>query len=245
MSRYVIRHCNTFHEPWVTYQTIPISADPEPPPKSTKGKRKIITQSLSLNLHVVGLHFVESITGIEEIVVRPLVNPVSRRGRNDLINQLLIKRVPLSIVIDNGKIGQGMRSCKCTNHNLYTGGCQWQWQVCVSDAMVSVCMSRWVSVCVSFLLISFKLSSGCLFSPHHDNQGGVQKATPQVTLYEPHTAEESLRRCRSGRNSKEFPHLVRMDRCCLVIRTRWGNSDTCCFHHMRGSVSWGTCCTLV
>jgi hypothetical protein len=27
-----------------------------------------------------------------------------------LINQLLIKRVDLSIVIDNGKIGQGMRS---------------------------------------------------------------------------------------------------------------------------------------
>ncbi len=101
-----------------------------------------------------------------------------------LINQILIKRVGLSIVIDNGKIGQGMRSCKCTNHNLYAGGCQWQWQVCVSDAMVSVCMSRWVSVCVSFLLISFKLSSGCLFSPHHVNQGGVQKTTPQVTLYE-------------------------------------------------------------
>ncbi len=41
-----------------------------------------------------------------------------------LINQLLIKRVGLSIVIDNGKIGQGMRSCKCTNHNLHAGGCQ-------------------------------------------------------------------------------------------------------------------------
>ena len=41
-----------------------------------------------------------------------------------LINQLLIKRVDLSIVIDNGKIGEGMRSCKCTNHNLYADGCQ-------------------------------------------------------------------------------------------------------------------------
>ena len=41
-----------------------------------------------------------------------------------LINQLLIKRVVLSIVIDNGNIGQGMRSCKCTNHDLYAGGCQ-------------------------------------------------------------------------------------------------------------------------
>jgi hypothetical protein len=45
-------------------------------------------------------------------------------GGPGAINQLLIKRVGLSIVIDNGKIGQGMRSCKCTNHNLYAGGCQ-------------------------------------------------------------------------------------------------------------------------
>jgi hypothetical protein len=46
-----------------------------------------------------------------------------------------------------------------------------------------------VPVCV-IPLLSFKLSSGCLFSPHHVNQGGVQKATvPQVTLYEPHTSE--------------------------------------------------------
>ena len=67
---------------------------------------------------------------------------------------------------------------------------------CVNDAMVSVCMCRCVCVCVSLQLISFKLSSGYLFSPHHVNQGGVQKATPQVTLYEPHTAEESLRRHR-------------------------------------------------
>jgi hypothetical protein len=60
-------------------------------------------------------------------------------------------------------------------------------------------------VCVSFQLLSFKLSSGCLFSPHHVNQGDVQKPTPQVTLYEPHTAEESLRRLRSGRNSQVLP----------------------------------------
>ncbi len=60
-------------------------------------------------------------------------------------------------------------------------------------------------MCVSFLLIFFKLSSGCLLSPHHVNQGGVQKATPQVTLYESHTAEESLRRCRSDRNSQVLP----------------------------------------
>jgi hypothetical protein len=23
-----------------------------------------------------------------------------------------------------------MRSCQCTSHDLYVGGCQWQWQVC-------------------------------------------------------------------------------------------------------------------
>ena len=30
--------------------------------------------------------------------------------------------------------------------------------VCAGDTMVSVCMSRWVCVCVSFLLLCFKLS---------------------------------------------------------------------------------------
>jgi hypothetical protein len=56
---------------------------------------------------------------------------------------------------------------------------------------VSVC----VCVCVSFLGLSVKWRSGCLFnlfSPHHVNQGGVQNVqnpTPEVTLYEPHTAE--------------------------------------------------------
>ena len=50
-----------------------MSTDPDPTPKPTRGKRKkIITKSLSLNLHAVGSHFVGSITGIEEI---PVVNP--------------------------------------------------------------------------------------------------------------------------------------------------------------------------
>jgi hypothetical protein len=54
-----------------------------------------------------------------------------------------------------------------------------------------------VCVCVCVCHYSkFKLSSRCWFSPHHINQGGVQRVTPQVTLYEPHTAEESLRRHR-------------------------------------------------
>jgi hypothetical protein len=48
-------------------------------------------------------------------------------------------------------------------------------------------------VCASFLLLSFKLSSGCLFSSNHVNEVGVQKATPQVTLYEPHDILRFLR----------------------------------------------------
>ncbi len=48
----------------------------------------------------------------------------------------------------------------------------------------------YVLVIVDFLLFSFKLILGCLFSPHHVNQGGVQKTTPQVTLYKPDTTKE-------------------------------------------------------
>jgi hypothetical protein len=48
-----------------------------------------------------------------------------------------------------------MRSCKCTNHDLYAGGCQWQWKVYVRDTMVSVCMSGWVYICLSFQFLSF------------------------------------------------------------------------------------------
>jgi hypothetical protein len=78
--------------------------------------------------------------------------------------------------------------------------------------MISVYMSRCVYLCVSFQLLSFKLSSGCLFSPHHVNQDVVQKPTPQVTRYEPHTAEESLRRRRSVRHRqvlRDHPGQVR------------------------------------
>ncbi len=60
----------------------------------------------------------------------------------------------------------------------------------------------YVLVIVDFLLLSFKLSLGYLFSPHHVNQGGVQKTTPQVTLYKSHTAKESLRRRRTARHNQ-------------------------------------------
>ncbi len=72
-------------------------------------------------------------------------------------------------------------------------------QVCVQATIyMLVCDSD----SVSFLLLSFKLGLGCLFRPHYVNQGGVQKTTPEVTIYEPHTAEESLRRRRSGGHSQ-------------------------------------------
>ena len=63
-------------------------------------------------------------------------------------------------------------------------------------------------VIVDFLLLSFKLILGCLFSKHHVNQGGVQTTTPQVTLYKPDTAKESLRRNRAGRHSQVLPGHV-------------------------------------
>jgi hypothetical protein len=63
----------------------------------------------------------------------------------------------------------------------------------------------YVLVIVDFLLLSFKLILGCVFSLHHVNQGGVQKTTPEVTLYKPDTAKESLRRHRAGRHSQVLP----------------------------------------
>ena len=102
--------------------------------------------------------------------------------------------------------------------------CQWHNGKCV---YVSGCVWHCVCVSVSFLFLPFKLILGCLFIPHLVNQGGVQMVTPQVTLYESHTSEESLRR-------REVVDTVRY---CLTIRTNRGNSCTWCFQHIRGSVS--------
>jgi hypothetical protein len=45
-------------------------------------------------------------------------------------------------------------------------------------------------------LALFQVDLGCLFSPHHVNQGGVQKTTvtPEVTLYKSDTVKKSLSR---------------------------------------------------
>ncbi len=41
-----------------------------------------------------------------------------------LINQQLIRGLVYPLLLIVGKLGQGMRSSKCTNHDLCTGGCQ-------------------------------------------------------------------------------------------------------------------------
>ena len=71
---------------------------------------------------------------------------------------------------------------------------------------------------MDFLLTSLKLSLGCLFSPHHVNQGDVQKTTPQVTLHNPHTVEESLRSQETQNNFKLIPS-------CLKIKNKLTNTD--------------------
>ncbi len=45
----------------------------------------------------------------------------------------------------------------------------------------------------------------CKYTAHHINQDGVQKTTPQVTLYKPHTGKESLRRRKPGQHSQVLP----------------------------------------
>ncbi len=80
---------------------------------------------------------------------------------------------------------------------------------------------------MSFLLISFKLSSGCLFRPHQV----MSRRLTRKSLFTSPTLLKSL----SG--DTEVAESVR---CCLVIRTNRGNSYTCSFHHIRGSLSRDT-----
>ena len=65
---------------------------------------------------------------------------------------------------------------------------------CVPVTYIGVCresMSGRVSVSVSFLLLAFKMSLGCLFSPHHVNQGGVQRI-PLKSFFTSSTLLKSL-----------------------------------------------------
>ena len=67
-----MRTCDALCRSCGTCQTAPTKVVPEPLQGGTKRKKNMIMQPVSLNLHAVGLHFVEYITGIEEI---PVVDP--------------------------------------------------------------------------------------------------------------------------------------------------------------------------
>jgi hypothetical protein len=130
-----------------------------------------------------------------------------------------------------------MRYCKSTSNVLYISVLQWQilWWLRIYCRVPVYCYNCvYVWVIVDVLLLPFKLTLGCLFSPHHVIQGDVLKTTPQVTLNKTHSAEESLRRRKK---------LAGTARYCLAMRAKRGNSCWCFFHHMRGSVSLETCCT--
>jgi hypothetical protein len=87
-------------------------------------------------------------------------------------------------------------------------------------------------VCVSFQLLSFKLSSGYLTCLTHIKSIKVlSRSLPHKSLFTRPTLLKSL----SG--DSEVAGTVR---CYLTIRVRRGNSCTCCFHHIRGNSC--TCC---
>ncbi len=65
-SRCGFLECEVFCKPCGTCQTAPTKVVPEPLPECKK-RKNMITQP-SPNLHAVGRHFVENITGIEEIL---------------------------------------------------------------------------------------------------------------------------------------------------------------------------------
>ena len=73
------------------------------------------------------------------------------------------------------------------------------YRVCVSYIYIVVCQYS-VSQCIclgdcGLPLAPFQVELnclGCLFRPHHVNQGGVQKTSPQVTLHETPTLLKSL-----------------------------------------------------
>ncbi len=88
---------------------------------------------------------------------------------------------------------------------------KWHTGKCV---YVRVC----VCVCVSFQFLSFKLSSGCLFIPHHVNQGVIQNPTPQDgNLTE--TCQTRMVRCH--RISEELGRTVQIQN--VILRMIMGS----------------------
>jgi hypothetical protein len=95
---------------------------------------------------------------------------------------------------------------------------------------MKVCVCLCVCACdcglpLALFQVEFKL--GCLFSPHHVNQGGFQRL-PRKSLFTSPTLLKSL----SG--DADLAGTVRY---CLAMRVNRGNSCWCPFHHhMRGPV---------
>jgi hypothetical protein len=88
-----------------------------------------------------------------------------------------------------------MRYCKCTvsvHATLYILVCDRDIYWCVPRYLyIGVYHKVCVCVIVEFLLLSFKLNLGCLFSTHHVNQGGVQRL-PGKSLFTSHTLLKGL-----------------------------------------------------
>ncbi len=76
--------CEAFCKPCGTCQTGPTKVVPEPQPECKNTRKNTVIQP-SLNLHAVGRHFVENITGIEEIPgVDPEHSEVEERPLTDI-----------------------------------------------------------------------------------------------------------------------------------------------------------------
>jgi hypothetical protein len=66
---------------------VPTKVVPKPLPECKKRKKNMIMQPLSLNLHAVGRHFVENITGIEEI---PVVDPELSEEKEQPLTEVVV-----------------------------------------------------------------------------------------------------------------------------------------------------------
>jgi hypothetical protein len=113
-----------------------------------------------------------------------------------LINQLLIRGLVYQLLLKVGKLGQVMRSCKCTSHVCHSScshrSCHFFCSFKLSCVIPVALFKSWLEVTCLAHITSIKVVSRSL-------------PDPQVTLFEPHTAETSLRRHRSGSHSQLLP----------------------------------------
>ena len=91
----------------------------------------------------------------------------------------------LILVLIVGKLGEGMRSCKYTGHDLYACGCQWQWPVCQwrngKCVYVSVCVC--VCVCHCSCSLSSWVQGTCL--AHITSIKVLSRSLPRKSLFFP------------------------------------------------------------